>query len=155
MHNRICLITKNRPSGPPARLKDNIEMDRIATKIKWKYMSLLHCILMIKICMISHQIFYFLLFILISFYISRYHFSQIFKTSFNIWQKNFCHKFYFFNGFTQTPTPAPPSIPPLFCKGVPAPYPLFKVPSSLWPILPSFSKSLFPLPTFLLHPLLS
>ena len=148
MHNRICLITKNRPSGPPARLKDNIEMDRIATKIKWKYMSLLHCILMIKICMISHQIFYFLLFIFVSFYISRYHFSQIFKNSFNIWQK------FFFNGFTQTPTPALPSIPPLFCKGVPAPYPLLKAPS-LWTILPSFLKSLFPLPTFLFHLLLS
>ena len=111
MHNRICLITKNRPSGPPARLKDNIEMDRIATKIKWKYMSLLHCILMIKICMISHQIFYFLLFIFVSFYISRYHFSQIFKTSFNIWQK-----FFLMDSLKPPPLPYPPSLP-YFVRG--------------------------------------
>ena len=42
----------------------------------------------------------------ISFYISRYHFSQIFKTSFSIiWGKDFYHEFSLLNGFTQTPTP--------------------------------------------------
>ena len=42
----------------------------------------------------------------ISFYISRYHFSQIVKTPFNIiWKKDFRHEFSFFNRFTQsTPT---------------------------------------------------
>ena len=126
--------------SPPNPLTDNIEIDRIPAKIKWKYMSLLHRILMIKICMISNQIFYFLLFIFISFYISRYHFWQIFRTSFNIWQKNFCHKLSFINGFTQIPAPFPPSTPPLVRKGVPAP--LFKAstpqlpPSSRNPLLP-------------------
>ena len=120
MRNRICLLTKNRPLTP-LLLTDNIEIDRVPAKIKWKYMSLFHCILKIKICMISHQIFYFLLFIFISFYISRYYFSQIFGTSFNIWQKDFCHKFSFFNRFTQTPAPCPPSTPPLVCKGASAP----------------------------------
>ena len=39
----------------------------------------------------------------ISFYISRYDFSQIIKTSFSIiWKKDFHHKFSFFNRFTQT-----------------------------------------------------
>ena len=104
---------------PPVLVTDNIKMDRIATKIKWKYMSLFHCISMIKICMISRQIFCFLLFIFISFYISRYHFSQISRNSFNICQKDFCHKVSFFNRFTQTPSPVPPSTPPLVRKGVP------------------------------------
>ena len=40
----------------------------------------------------------------ICFYISRYHFSRILRTSFNnIWIKYFRHKFSFFNGFTQPP----------------------------------------------------
>ena len=107
--NRIFLVTKN-CTLTLLFLADNIEMDKIPTKIKWKYMSLLHCISVIKICMISHQIFYFLLFLL-AFTSSRYHFSQIFRTSFNIWQKDFCHKFSFFNRFTQTTTPSPPTLP--------------------------------------------
>ena len=61
--NRIFLVTKN-CTLTLLFLADNIEMDKIPTKIKWKYMSLLHCISVIKICMISHQIFYFLLFLL-------------------------------------------------------------------------------------------
>ena len=41
-----------------------------------------------------------------SFYISRYHFLQIFLTSFNIvWKKYFGHKFPFFNEFTQIHNP--------------------------------------------------
>ena len=39
--------------------------------------------------------------VFISFYISRYHFSQVFRTSFNIiWKKDFQHKFSFFNEFS-------------------------------------------------------
>ena len=91
--------------------------------------------------------------IFISFYISRYHFSQIFRTSFNIWQKDFCHKFSFFNRFTQTTTPSPPSLPPSVRKGVPAPL-LFYGTHPLNQLAPFF-KSLFPLPLFLFHPLLS
>ena len=124
------------PAWTPVLVTGNIKMDRIAAKIKWKYMSLLHCILMTKICMKSHQIFYFL-FIFISFYISIYHFSQNFRTSFNTCQKDFCHKVSFFNRVTQTPTPAPPSCSPLVCKGIPVPHPLCKVPTS-WTSLSPF-----------------
>ena len=39
-------------------------------------------------------------------FISRYHFSQIFRTSFNnIWKKYFHHRFSFFNRFAQTQHP--------------------------------------------------
>ena len=42
---------------------------------------------------------------MISFYISRYNFSQISRTSFRILRKKiFITNFYFFNGFTQTPS---------------------------------------------------
>ena len=44
-------------------------------------------VLLVKICKINYQIFYFLLFY-ISFNISRYPFPQIFRTSFNITWKN-------------------------------------------------------------------
>ena len=49
-------------------------------------------------------------FVFISFYVSRNHFSQIFRTSFNIiCKKRFWHKFSF-NGFTQSlPTPLTPN----------------------------------------------
>ena len=43
--------------------------------------------------------------VILSFYISRYHFAQTFRTSFNIiWKKKkeFCDKFSFFNGFSQS-----------------------------------------------------
>ena len=43
--------------------------------------------------------------VILNFYISRYHFAQTFRTSFNIiWKKKeeFCDKFSFFNGFSQT-----------------------------------------------------
>ena len=88
--------------------------------------------------------------IFISFYISRYHFSQIFRTSFNIWQEDFCHKFSFFNGFTQTPTPAPSSTPPLVLKGVPVPP--FLRHSPLEPACPLFKIFLSP-PLFSIPPL--
>ena len=59
--------------------------------------------------------------VFISFCISRYYFSQIFRTSFNIiWKKDFCHKFSFFNGFTQNSYPLNgqnlPSIAKVFCQ---------------------------------------
>ena len=62
-------------------------------------------VLLIKICKMQPlDLLFFVVFI--SFYISRYHFSQIFRSSFNIiWKKDFRHKFSFFNGFTQTPHP--------------------------------------------------
>ena len=49
----------------------------------------------VLLCKISHQIFYFLL-LYISFYISRHHFSQICRTSFNfMWKKIFIPNFPF------------------------------------------------------------
>ena len=42
---------------------------------------------------------------------------------------------------------------PIVCKGVPAPSPFLRHPS-LDPACPTFLKSLFPLPSFLFHPLL-
>ena len=61
----------------------------------------------IKICKMNHQIFYFLLFYT-SLYISRHHFSQIFRTSLNIiCKKGFRHKFSFFNVSTETIAPTP------------------------------------------------
>ena len=65
-------------------------------------------VLAIKICKIQPLDLLFLVFF-ISFYISRYHFSHVFRTSFNIiWKKDFRHKFSFFNGFTQ---PLHPTLP--------------------------------------------
>ena len=65
-------------------------------------------VLLIKYCKIQSLDPSFLV-VFISFYISRYHFSQVFRTSFNIiWKKDFRHKFSFFNRFTQTPTTPPP-----------------------------------------------
>ena len=44
--------------------------------------------------------------VFIRFYIKRYNFSQIFKTSFGIiWKKDFCHKFSFFNKVTEPSQP--------------------------------------------------
>ena len=54
--------------------------------------------------LVVHQIFYFSLFF-ISFYISRYHFSQIFKTFCIIRIKDFCHKFSFLTDSLKPPTP--------------------------------------------------
>ena len=108
----------------PLFLTDNIEMDRIPTKIKWKihifilYFKFWRYALQIFVRW-SHQIFY-LLFLLLSFYISRYHFSQIFRTLFNIIFKKILSRIFFFNGFTQIPHPLndqnPLSVTKVFCR---------------------------------------
>ena len=92
----------------PLFLTGNIKMDRIPLKIKWKIHCYLHCISSfegnswIKICKMSHRIFYFLLFYTGP-YISRHHFSQVFRTTVNIiCKKDFRHEFSFFNGSTET-----------------------------------------------------
>ena len=77
-------------------------------------------VLKVLFCKIIHQIFYLLLFY-ISFHISRHHFSfHSFSTSFNIiWKKDFCHKFSFFNGFTQPHllnSQNPLSMTKVFCQ---------------------------------------
>ena len=74
---------------------DNIKMDRILTKI-FDFVFEVLKVLPIKICKIQSLDLLFLA-DFISFYISRYHFSQVLRTSFNIiWKKDFCHKFSFF-----------------------------------------------------------
>ena len=63
----------------------------------------------------------------ISFYISRYHFSQNFRNSFRIIRKKrFSSQIFFYNGFTQTPPPPththplngqnPLSVTNVFCR---------------------------------------
>ena len=70
-------------------------------------------VLFIKYCEIQPPNLLFLV-TFISFYINRYHFSQIFKTSFSIiWKKYFCHKFSFFNRVTEPPSSLPPPYPTL------------------------------------------
>ena len=80
-------------------LMDNVKLDGITSNIKWKIYaySTLHFRLLKtissfegtfykKVARYSYQFLYFLLFF-ISFYISRCHFSQFFRTSFNIIRK--------------------------------------------------------------------
>ena len=114
----FCLLTKNPPCPllplpPPvlSRLTISRWIDRIPTKIKWKMhaLSTLYFkfwrkfLCLIKICKTQTPDLYLLGIVCITFYISKNYFWQTFRTSFNIiWKKDFCHKFYFFNGFTQT-----------------------------------------------------
>ena len=62
---------------------------------------------LIKICKIEPpDLLFFVVFI--SFYISRYHFSQIFRTSFGIIRKkDFCHKFSYLTDSHKPPFPTP------------------------------------------------
>ena len=95
----------------------NIKLDRIPTKIKRKihaqkkntcsFYTVFQVleVLLIKICKIQPLDLLFLV-IFISFYINRYHFSQIFKTSFSIiWKKDFCQNFPFLMESLKLPTP--------------------------------------------------
>ena len=75
----------------------------MSTKIKWKIQAcfILYFnfeVLLLKVIRNSYRFSYFLFYSI--FNISRYHFSQIFRTSFNI-------QFSFFNWFTQFHIPAP------------------------------------------------
>ena len=73
-------------------------------------------VLLIKICKIQPLDLLFIV-VFISFYISRYHFSQIFKTSFSIiWKKDFCFKFSFFRGDIHTQS-VMPNIKLMFVGG--------------------------------------
>ena len=87
--NKFIPLKKNLPPPPPSltpvftgQYQDewNTNQDRI--KNTTPYYIVFH-VLKVLLFKISHQIFYFLLFY-IKFYISRHHFSRIFRTFFNI-----------------------------------------------------------------------
>ena len=82
-------------------------MDRILTKIFYMVFQVLK-VFLIKICKIQSLDLLFLV-VFITFYISRYHFHKFLELHLTIpeKEKDFHHKFSFFNGFTQTPTPNP------------------------------------------------
>ena len=94
-------------------LTDNIKMDKIPTKIYPLFTLYFNfegnsCI---KICKMSHQIFYFLLFYTSPYIIQQTSFFANFEnfSSLNIiCKKDFRQKFFFFNGFTETLAPATP-----------------------------------------------
>ena len=77
--NGFCQLTK---TPTPLFLMDNIKMDRILTKIFYIVFQVLK-VLLIKICKIQSLDLLFLV-VFISFYISRYHFSKVFRSSFQI-----------------------------------------------------------------------
>ena len=90
----------------PLFLTDNIKMDGILTKIFYIVFQVLK-VLLIKICKIQSLDLLFLV-VFISFYISRYHFSQVFRTSFNIiWKKDFLTNFPFLTASLKPPPPPP------------------------------------------------
>ena len=77
--NRFYSLSKIHPH-PSLFLTDNIKLDGISTKMKWKiyflstlYFKFWRCFLWKKFLRYNHQTFYFLLFF-ISFYICRYNF---------------------------------------------------------------------------------
>ena len=91
MLNGFCPLSEKKPTPWSYR---TIKMDRILTKLFYIVFQVLK-VLLIKICKIQSLDLLFLV-VFISFYISRYHFSQVFRTSFNIWKKkDFHHKFSF------------------------------------------------------------
>ena len=97
--NGFCLLSKKNANKTPLFLMNNIKTDRILTNIFYIVFQVLK-VLLIKICKIE-SLDLLVLVVFISFYISRYHFSQVFRTSFKIiWKKDFRHKFSFFNRFT-------------------------------------------------------
>ena len=107
--NRFCPLNKTLYPAP-LFLIDNIKMDRIPTTIKWKihaftlYFNFLKVII-IKLCKIQPPDLLFLV-VFISFYISMYHFSQFFRTSFiKILKKDFRPNFPFLKDSLKPPTP--------------------------------------------------
>ena len=97
MRNRFCLLRKP-PRIPLVLLWVISKWIRIPTKIRWKIHApiVFEVLYLIKTC--KTEAWNILLFVVcISFlHISRYHFSQIFRTSLNIIsKKDFCHNFSF------------------------------------------------------------
>ena len=103
--SRFCLLSKkkNPPPVPNGQYQDGKN-----THQNFYIVFQILKVLLIKIFRIQSLDLLFLV-VFISFYINRYHFSQVFRNSFNIiWKKDFRHKFSFFNGFTQLPLPNHP-----------------------------------------------
>ena len=108
---------------------DNNKKDRILTKFFYIVFQILK-VLLIKICKIQPLDLLFLV-VFISFYIIRYHFSQVFRTSFNIiWKKDFFTNFPFLTD-SLTPPPSRPS---------PQQPKFFKRDKCLLSILPNLSR---------------
>ena len=108
--NGFCPLSKKKTHSP-LLLTDKIKMDRIRTKIKWKIHTLFILfeglkVLLLIICKMQPLNLLFLLDLFhVRFYISRYHFSLVFRALYSvIWKKYFRYKFSFFNGFTHPPT---------------------------------------------------
>ena len=61
-------------------------------------------VLLIIICKMQPLDLFFLLFY-VRFYTCRYYFSLIFRTSYNIWKKGFCHESFFLMDSLKSPSP--------------------------------------------------
>ena len=109
MLNGFCSLSEKSPISPAlnGQYQDewNTKQNRMKNTPPFYIVFQVLQVILINICRISHQIFYFLLFY-VSFDISRHYFLQIIRTSYIIiWKKDFCHKLSFFNWFAQTPAP--------------------------------------------------
>ena len=115
---RFCLVIK--PTSFPQPVLNAWTISRLIKyqpKSNEKYMPFLHWmefqvlkVILVKTWKIQPpDLLFLVVFIRRSFYISRYHFSKIFRTSFNIiWKIDFQHEFSIFNKLTQCPFSAPP-----------------------------------------------
>ena len=126
MLNIFCPLSNPLPTPTPPHplsllLRDNVKrQDRWNTnQNQMKNASPFHIVfqvlkvLLIKLCKIQSPDFL-LLVVFISFYISRYYFSQLFRTSFNITylkKRFFVTNFLFLNGFTHSHNPHPTPHP--------------------------------------------
>ena len=119
---RFCLVIK--PTSFPQPVLNAWTISRLIKyqpKSNEKYMPFLHWIgfQVLKVILVKTwkiqppDLLFLVVFIRRSFYISRYHFSKIFRTSFNIiWKIDFQHEFSIFEKLTN---PLPPPIPLLKC----------------------------------------
>ena len=126
--NGFCPLSK--PSTPLPALKGqhqdvwNTNQNLMKNTLLFYIVFQVLKVLLIKICKMSHQIIYFLLFYT-SFYINRHHFSQIFRTSLNIICKNiFVRNFPFLTDSLKPPHPVngqnPLSMTKVFCRFSPS-----------------------------------
>ena len=114
MLNRFCPLSKN--CQPPPFLTDDIKINQITNQnqmnntcpfyIVFKLVVLLHNVSLIVLYCNIRSLDLLLFVVFISFYISRYHFSQILRTSLNIIsKKDFRHNFSFLMDSLKLPHP--------------------------------------------------